>query len=105
MKKIAIQAAVYLIAVLVGGGIGVLVYNKLRPFHQLGSLGRWFARCLACVLGTMTFVGIFLATGQGAILSRTGEAPSWPEGMTIAVLMGLAYGTLWPVAKYMRRYP
>jgi alpha-tubulin suppressor-like RCC1 family protein len=93
---------VYLLALAVAGIVGVAVYFGLSPLHRFGAVGRWIARCAAGALAMIGFIGIVLATGQGASLSRTGDVPSWKDGMIIAVVLGIAYATLWPIGKHWR---
>ena len=77
MVQLVIQIVIVLFSLLAGGAVAISIYLLFARLHGRGPLGRWLARSVAGVASFATVIAIVLATGQGAILSRTGEAPSW----------------------------
>jgi len=98
-----VAVLVYIVAVGVAAILAITIYRGTAVLHEHGAPGRWLSRCLAGVTACLSFVTAFLATGHGDVLSRSGKAPTWGEGITVAVIMGLGYATLWPVAGWLRR--
>lgn len=90
---------VYVVALGVGWLVAVRIYRATARLRRHGAPGCWLSRCLAGIGASVSFVVMFLVTGTGVVLSRTGEPPSWSEGLAIAVIMGVVYATVWPVAE------
>jgi hypothetical protein len=88
---------VYLLAISIAATIGFTLYGTLSPFQRLGAIGRWASRSIAGVAAMIGFTATFLGSGYGSLLSRQGDAPTWSEGIFIAIAMGIGYAALYPV--------
>ena len=78
------------------------VSARVSTGSRYGLIGRWLARCLACVAGWMVFAAILLVTGYKAV-TLGGEHVSWAVLFRVSGIAGVLLGTLWPIAQTRRR--
>lgn len=93
----------YPVALIVGGVLAMNVHDASRRLRARGAVIRWVARCLVGSTGMVGFVGTFFVSGYSAIFTAD-EPLSLGGALLLAVSSGVGYGTIWPLAKWMRGY-
>lgn len=93
---------VYPFALVLAGVVGLVLYASLSPLHRGGAVGRWMARCVAGAAAMVGFLGMFIISGYGAALNRGGDPITWREGVTVGLVIGFMYATMYPLAKALR---
>lgn len=93
---------VYPFALVLAGVVGLVLYASLSPLHRGGAVGRWMARCVAGAAAMVGFLSMFIISGYGATLNRGGDPITWREGVTVGLVMGFMYATMYPLAKALR---
>jgi hypothetical protein len=93
----------YVLALAAGGTVLLsLYYGGLSPLHSRGAVARWLARCIAGIAGMVAFTGIFIISGYGSTLNKSGDPITWTQGVGLGTAMGVLYATFWPIAKHWR---
>ena len=93
----------YPLSLAVGGILLLNVYDAVPGLRRAGALGRWMARCIAGSVAMVGFIGIYLVSGYGAILTAD-EPLSFTTAILLGVVSGVLYATMWPVGKWMHGY-
>ena len=92
------EIVTYLVALTFAVVTGIGTYRSLRVLQGFGALGRWLARSMAGIIAMVGFGAVFTLANFGSSLSPDGIAPSWASIVTMGVVIGIAYATLWPLA-------
>jgi len=92
------EIVTYIVALTLAVVSGIGAYRGLRLLRGFGAIGRWFSRSFAGIIAMVGFGAVFTLANFGSTLSSDGVALGWGEIITIGVIAGVAYATIWPFA-------